>query len=405
MATRPRARHVLSIVAPLVALVCISTEVKAQQRVLLPEGTVITVTTQSALRSADAREGDTFRTAVVDSVRVEGFTAIPEGSIIDGVITLVRRASDRASGVVGVEFTGLQLPSGSRVAIEGKLTSTDPSERRQIDAQPGAQVLFVGGRTGPGAAIGAMGASNTDDPVAGVLGALGSLLSKGVNVTVPAGTRLGVQLERGITLAGTGGSARAPDAFTIYTSPETIKAAQRALSQRGYYRGAVDGSLSETTQRALVEFQIDEGIIVTGNLDGRTATALGLQLATSSTGLMPNEASLLRRNAQVVTARYRGYLGVTEAGRLDPRRSYTAGEVELYFALSAFADNASVYEQMVRLSGNVDGVSAAGRALLGAAKRVDAAMRQTRVPSRTATGWGVIQQDLAQLDGSYAQAQ
>lgn len=374
----------------------------SQQRVLLPEGTVISVSTESVLSSARAREGDTFRTTVIDSVRVEGFTAIPEGSTIDGTVNVVRQASDRASGVLGVEFTGLQLPTGSRVPIEGKLTSTDPSERRQIDAQAGAQVLFVGGRTGPGAAIGAVSAGNASDPVAGMLGALGTLLSKGAEVTVPAGTRLAVQLERGITINVAGESLpRGPDAFTIYTSTESIGAAQRALAHRGYYRGPQDGTLSEPTQRALVEFQIDNGIIATGNLDGRTAAALGLRLAPRATGLTPDEATLVRRNAQVLSVRYRDFLGITQAGRLDPRRFYNPSEIELYFALSAFADNASVYEQMTRLSGNVDGLAAAAGALLEAARRVDAALGATRAPSRTASAWSMIKQDLAELDATY----
>jgi peptidoglycan hydrolase-like protein with peptidoglycan-binding domain len=374
----------------------------AQQRVLLPEGTVINVMTRSVLSSTTAREGDTFRTAVSDSVRVEGFTVIPEGSIIDGVITLARRASERQSGVIGVAFTSLQLPNGGSVAIDGKLTSTDPSERRQIDAQPNAQVLFVGGRRGAGAAIGAVGSSGSTDAFANVLGTLGTLLSKGADVNVPVNTKLAVQLERGIAMRVTGTEqVRRSDAYTIYTSAEAIRTAQSALRQKGYYRGSADGTLNEATQRALVEFQIDNGIIVTGNLDGRTAEALNLQLAGGVGGLTPNEATLLRRNAQVLTTRYRDALGVSQSGRLDPRRFYASEEIELYFALSAFADNASLYEQMSMTSGNVEGLTAAGDALIDAARRVDVALRATRVAARIATSWGVIQQDLAQLDSAY----
>ena len=373
-----------------------------QQRLLLPEGTVITVQTQAPLSSQTARQGDVFRTAVMDSVRVEGFTVIPEGSIIDGRITLVRRADRRQSGVLGVEFTRLELPNGSATAIDGKLTSTDPGERRQIDAQPGAQVLFVGGRRGAGAAIGAINTGSADDPFTNVLGALGSLLSEGADVTVPQGSRLGVQLERGIALRVVGSTPqRRPDAFSIYTSAEAIRQAQDALRQRGYYRGTSDGVLGEGTQRALVEFQIDEGIIVTGNLDGRTASALGLNLTARGAGFSPGEASLLRRNAQIVVARYREAVGITSAGRLDSRRFYDSGELELFFALSAFADNAGLFEQMVRLSGNVEGIEAAETALVHAARRVDEAMRQEKAPTRVATAWGAIQEDLTELDPGY----
>ncbi|MFN2431702.1 MAG: peptidoglycan-binding protein [Gemmatimonadota bacterium] len=373
----------------------------AQQRLLLPEGTVVTVTTRTALSSASAREGATFETTVSDSVRVEGFTVIPAGSAIEGIVTTVRPATERQSGVIGVEFTRITLPNGSSTTIDGKLTSTDPGERRQIDAQPGAQVLLVGGRRGAGAAIGAVGAGQGNDPFANVLGALGTMLSKGDDVTVPAGTKLAVQLERGIAMrvVGTDRATRS-DAFTIYTSADAIRAAQNALRQKGYYRGAADGTLGEATQRALVEFQIDNGIIVTGNLDGRTAQALGLELGEGSR-LTPAEAALVRRNAQVLVTRQSSTLGMSQAGGLDPRRSYQPEELELYFALSAFADNASLYEEIARLSGNVDGLEAAGRALVEAARRVDEAMRSTRVASRTAAAWGDVQADLTTLDPGY----
>ena len=54
--------------------------VGAQQRVLLPEGTVLTVTTDQRLDSASMRQGATFTTTVEDSINVEGHTVIPAGS-------------------------------------------------------------------------------------------------------------------------------------------------------------------------------------------------------------------------------------------------------------------------------------------------------------------------------------
>nr|MBA3584837.1 peptidoglycan-binding protein [Gemmatimonadota bacterium] len=301
----------------------------AQQRLLLPEGTVLTVRTDTALSSTVAREGDAFRTTVTDSVRVEGFTVIPRGSKIDGVVTLARPATDQQSGVIGVEFTRLALPTGASVAIAGRLTSSDPAERRQIEADPNARVVFVGGRRGVGAAIGGIGAGSSNDPISGVLGTLGSLLSKGTDVTVPANTTLAVQLEQGLALRVVGPAARRPDAFTIFTSTDMIRAAQQALREQDYYQGPVDGQLDEATQRALFEYQIDNGIIATGNLDGRTAQALGLELG-GAVGLTPSEATLVRRNAQVLTSRWREYLQISPSSRLDSRRFYRGGEIELY---------------------------------------------------------------------------
>lgn len=373
----------------------------AQQRYLLPEGTVLAVSTDQRLSSASLTQGARFTTTVEDSVRVDGYTVIPAGSRIAGVVTLVRRANRDDSGVLGVDFDELRLAGGATVSIDGKLTSTDPAERRQIDARGDSQVVLVGGRQGVGATIGAIGASEGGDPVSGILGALGALLSEGSDVELPAGTSVAVQLEGPVVLTAVGAPARRPDAFTIYTAAETIRAAQEALRTRGYYRGPIDGRLTDATQRALLAFQIDNGVLATGNLDGRTAERLGLQVALA-TALTPAEAGYLRGLAQDLVTRWRATLGVTTAGRMDGRRLYDDDEVELWFALSGFADAAGLYEQIVRASGNVQGVASAGAALAGSARRVDAAMNGVDVPIRVRRTWDAARREMGILDPAFA---
>ncbi|HJU87359.1 MAG TPA: peptidoglycan-binding protein [Gemmatimonadota bacterium] len=374
---------------------------RGQQRVLLPEGTVLTVTTDQRLTSASMTQGAAFTTTVEDSVNVEGHTVIPAGSRIAGVVTFVRPATRNDSGVLGVEFDELRLARGGTVAIEGKLTSTDPAERRQIDARGDSQVVLVGGRQGVGGAIGAIGAGQESDPVSGILGAIGAMLSEGSDVDLPAGTQVAVQLQRPVVLTAVGAPARRPDAFTIYTAAETIRAAQEALRSRGYYRGAIDGQLTDATQRALLAFQIDNRVLATGNLDGRTAELLGLEVGLA-VALTPNEASYLRGLADDLVSRWRNSIGVTAAGRMDSRRLYEEDEVGLWFALSGFADAAGIYEQVVRTSGNVPGLAAAGAALVDAARAVDEAMVGVQVPARTQRSWDAVRQEMEILDPEYA---
>lgn len=372
----------------------------AQQRLLVPDGTVLSVTTDQRLSSATMTQGARFTTTIQDSVRIEGYTVIPAGSRIAGSVTFVRRASGGNSGVLGVEFDELRLAGGGTVGIDGKLTSTDPAERRQIDARGDSQVVLVGGRQGVGSAIGAIGAGQSSDPVSGILGALGALLSEGSDVELPAGTGVAVQLQQPVVLAAVGAPARRPDAFTIYTAAETIRAAQEALRTRGYYRGAIDGRLSETTQRALLAFQIDNGVLATGNLDGRTAEALGIGVSLA-TALTPSEASYVRRLAEDLSDRWRTEIGVTTAGRMDARRFYEEDEVELWFALSAFADATALYEQIVRASGNVQGLTAAGAALVDAARRVDATIQPVGMPARLTRTWNAVRGEIGLLDPAY----
>ncbi|MDP9202259.1 MAG: peptidoglycan-binding protein [Gemmatimonadota bacterium] len=376
----------------------------AQTRLVLPEGSVIIVRTSSPLESATAKVGQTFETVVADTVRVDNYTAIPAGSQIRGVVTFAQAADRQRSGVIEVNFDRLTLPDGKAYTFSGKLTSTDAAERRQIESDPNARVVLVGGRGGVGAAI--AGAGSEKSPASGILAALGNLLSEARDVRVPAGTPLAVQLEQGLVLTRRG-TARAPDAFTIYTAADRISAAQQALARQNYYRGAINGQLDDATQRALFEFQIDKGIIATGNLDGRTAQALGLSAMADAAGapnaaiLSPEEASLLRRGAQTLVGRLRQDMAISTTGRLDARRAYAEGDVDLWFVLSGFADNASLYEQLVRVSGNVEGSALAGKALVSAARRVDAALQRARTSPQIQNAWSSIRAQLAELDPTY----
>jgi peptidoglycan hydrolase-like protein with peptidoglycan-binding domain len=372
----------------------------AQQRVLVPEGTVLTVRTDTPLNSETARVGQPFSTTVTEGLGVEGLMVIPTGSSVDGRITLARRATSRESGLIGVEFNRLVLPDGRAVSIFGKLTSTDPTERRQIDQQADSRVVFVGGRRGFGATIGAIGAGSANDPVGGFLGALGSILSEGADVSVPANTVIAVQLESPVTLTG---SRTIGDAIgSILTSTNAIRQAQQALRARNYYRGPVDGRLSNDTRRALFDFQIDNELYATGNLDAETAASLGIDAGGGTAGgLTTGQITELRRNAQQMTAAWRESLSITPSGRLDPRRNYTGAELELYFALAALESNLSLYDQMVRASGNVQGIGAASASILGTARRVDQAMGAMRPPTRIVTMWRSMETMLNNLDARY----
>ena len=104
---------------------------------------------------------------------------------------------------------------------------------------------------------------------------------------------------------------------------------------------------------------------------------------------------MLRRDAQSLVAQQK--LQVTNGG--FGRRSSSQADVELWFALSAFADNASLYEQLVR--GNTGGASSAGTALVNAARRVDNTLVNARTTSTIQNSWSSIRSRLAVLDSSY----
>ncbi len=382
-----------------------ATTISAQTRVTLPAGSVILVRTQQALESGNARVGQTFETTVVDPVSVNGYTVIPANSRIRGVVAYVQPADRQRSGVMQIGFDRLVLPGGGAYTIAGQLTSMDSTERRQIEARADSRVVLVGERGGIGAAI--AGAGSNRSPAGSILGALAGMLSEGQNVSVPAGTTLAVQLARAVTLTGRG-AFDAGNQSTIYTQAERIRAAQRALAQRAYLRTTATGALDNPTRKALFEFQIDNNIPATGNLDGRTAAALGILGANAGADgagmsgvLSVREAGILRRAAQALAARHRQELGIGAQGQVTGRRGLAETDMELMFALSAFADNASVYEQLVRGGGRSEGAALSRGALTTAARRVDASMQRTRTSAQTQNVWQSIRQQLAQLDPSY----
>ena len=372
----------------------------AQSRVVLPAGSVIIVRTTTPLQSATAKSGQTFDTNVEESVGVDEFTVIPAGSKIRGVISLATPATRQQSGVIEVVFDRLTLPNGSTFPIDGKLTSTDSAERRQIQSDPNARVVLVGERGGIGGAIAGAGSGKSAN---NIFAALGTLLSQGRDVNVAAGTPLAVELQQAVTLRG-GGRLRGVEGSTIYTATDRVSAAQQALARLNYYRGPVTGQLDDATRTALFQFQVDRGLRGTGNLDGRTAQALGLDLGTGTgTGLSGSilsaaQASAVRRDAQSLVARYRSELNASGIGRLDPTRTYAQSDLDLWFALSAFADNASIYEQLVTNGGNRDAVVLAGRALAGAARRVDTAAQSARTSGQLQNSWAAIRRQLVTID-------
>jgi peptidoglycan hydrolase-like protein with peptidoglycan-binding domain len=378
--------------------------VHAQTRATLPVGSVFLVRTESPLQSAAAQVGQTFSTTVMQDVSVNGYDVIPANSRIRGVVGYVQRATRRQSGVMQVNFDRLTLPDGSSYVIAGKLTSTDSIERRQIDARADSRVVLVGERGGLGAAI--AGAGSTTSSSASILSALGNLLSEGTEVDVPTGTTFAVQLERAITL-NVRGSIDLADESTIFTDAMRIRAAQRALTTRVYYRGTPTGILDNSTRRALFEFQLDNNITATGNLDGRTATALGILNTSNVVGnasgsiLSMREASIMRRAAQALAARQRADLGISAEGIINNTRVITDADVDVLFALSAFADNASLYEQFVRGSANTDAAYRAASALINSARRVDTALLSGRISPSAQNLWNSIRQQLNTLDANY----
>ena len=69
---------------------------------------------------------------------------------------------------------------------------------------------------------------------------------------------------------------------SVSYADSTVAAVQEQLAQQGYYRGEIDGIFGAETRRAVVRYQSDQGLRVTGSLNADTLHALGLQRVASN---------------------------------------------------------------------------------------------------------------------------
>ena len=126
------------------------------------------------------------------------------------------------------------------------------------------------------------------------------------------------------------GDASASAGGTNY-SPATIRKAQETLNARGFKAGPANGTMNDTTSIALRAFQKSENIAVTGRLNPRTLSRLGIDDNTASAGSSqrgaePSSATIRQVQRQLSSRGYNpgpadGVLGrATRAALMDFQR-------------------------------------------------------------------------------------
>ncbi|MCS7080456.1 MAG: peptidoglycan-binding protein [Chloracidobacterium sp.] len=274
------------------------------REIVVPTGTVLRVQMDRTISSRTARVGDTFTATVFEPVIVDGRTAIPQGTQVQGRVTQVQPAERRGrSGAIAVEFDRIIFANGVSRDMRASLTSLDPSEREQIDSEGRARgesstkrnVIFIGSGAGAGAAIGAIAGGGKGAAIGAGIGAaagiLGALLSKGQEAQVKSGYRFGVELDQplrvpsdtssGGSSGGAGNTGSWDDygwdpARGEYTAADIVRRAQTELRRQGFYEGDITGNLGQLTRQAIGEFQRQQGLPFTRRLDRETARALGI---------------------------------------------------------------------------------------------------------------------------------
>ena len=160
---------------------------------------VIGLQLATTISSERARVEDTVEAHVVRDVRVGDRVAIPAGSRVNGEVTLVERGGrvkERAR--LGVRFTSVALPDGTRLAIQTEAIY------REGDSQAASSSTKIGGGAIGGAIIGGILGGAKGAAIGGSVGAgagTAAVMAGGRNqATLPSGSPVTVRVEAPIVI-------------------------------------------------------------------------------------------------------------------------------------------------------------------------------------------------------------
>jgi hypothetical protein len=163
-------------------------------------GTKIRVRMDNEINSEVSGVNDTFTTTIAEPVKVRETVVLPIGTIIEGRITEVKRASAGGKGgSLTVLFETMRLAGGDKRDIAGVLVNELKAESSQT-----ANILAIIGGTAIGGIFGAV--SKTDNGAligAGIGAGAGTgvaLLRKGKDVSIKADEEFEIKLVKKVIL-------------------------------------------------------------------------------------------------------------------------------------------------------------------------------------------------------------
>ncbi|MHB8735582.1 MAG: TraB/TrbI/VirB10 family type IV secretion system protein [Terriglobales bacterium] len=182
--------------------------------VTLPVGTEIPMTLNHAINGKNIHPGDAIYLITSFPITAEDRVIVPVGSYVQGEVTAAKRPGRiKGRGQLKIHFSRLILPNGYTVNLAGALDSAPDLNDAQVKGQEGtierngekgndvkraAETAGYGGLIG----LGVHGGRGAMEGAAagGIAGALWSILSRGSDLYIPAGTALSLALQRPLTL-------------------------------------------------------------------------------------------------------------------------------------------------------------------------------------------------------------
>jgi hypothetical protein len=136
---------------------------------------------------------------------------------------------------------------------------------------------------------------------------------------VPAGPR---------TRFSGGGHGSSGSVATIDLPPDDIRVVQRVLIERGLLHGEVDGVLGPDTREAISVFQRQQGIQVSGSIDARTVSSLGVsgRLSQEANQSIGQSQSSTTGSQTSTTGQGQAGTGQAQTGQPQPSQQNATGQ-------------------------------------------------------------------------------
>lgn len=182
----------------------------AQTEVDLPEGTRVVFTLDQGLSTKYSHQGDKFSGVVSRPVgAVNNQVIIPKGSLVRGTVSQVKRAGRiKGRARLGLLFEEIELPDGRRLSLSASLAWLDTTgeetvtEEGQVKGEGSVKrdLMEAGIGSGMGSWIGAIASGAKGLAIGAGAGAAAAgaiaLLRRGEDIEIPAGTTMGISLNR-----------------------------------------------------------------------------------------------------------------------------------------------------------------------------------------------------------------
>ena len=109
---------------------------RAEDVLVVPEGTELRLQLNKNLSTKDNQEGDTFSAYVIEPVHQGNQIVIPKGSEVSGSISRITRPGRfKGKAVMRLLFESIKIPGREELPILASLVRVDPDEAANIDEE------------------------------------------------------------------------------------------------------------------------------------------------------------------------------------------------------------------------------------------------------------------------------